>query len=43
MASRNLGYAYNINAEEINCYDLVNADVLVCDEKAIEVIEGGLK
>ncbi len=43
MASRNLGYAYNINADEINCYDLVNADVLVCDEKAIEVIEGGLK
>ena len=43
MASRNLGYAYNINADEINCYDLVNADILVCDEKAIEVIEGGLK
>jgi len=43
MASRNLGYAYNINADEINCYDLVNADLLVCDEKAIEVIEGGLK
>ncbi|MBR4693764.1 MAG: 50S ribosomal protein L4 [Bacilli bacterium] len=43
MACRNLGYAYNINADEINCYDLVNADILVCDEKAIEVIEGGLK
>lgn len=43
MATRNLGYAYNINADEINCYDLVNADILVCDEKAIEVIEGGLK
>ncbi len=43
MATRNLGYAYNINADEINCYDLVNADVVVCDEKAIEVIEGGLK
>jgi len=42
-ASRNLGYAYNIAANEINCYDLVNADILVCDEKAIEVIEGGLK
>lgn len=42
-ASRNLGYAYNIVADEINCYDLVNADILVCDEKAIEVIEGGLK
>ena len=43
MATRNLGYAYNINADEINCYDLVNADIVVCDEKAIEVIEGGLK
>ena len=43
MATRNLGYAYNINANEINCYDLVNADIVVCDEKAIEVIEGGLK
>jgi large subunit ribosomal protein L4 len=43
MATRNLGYAYNINADEINCYDLVNADLLVCDAKAVEVIEGGLK
>ncbi len=43
MATRNLGYAYNINADEINCYDLVNADLLVADEAAIEVIEGGLK
>ncbi len=43
MATRNLGYAYNINANEINCYDLVNADIVVCDEKAVEVIEGGLK
>ena len=43
LATRNLGYAYNIQANEINCYDLVNADAVVCDEKAIEVIEGGLK
>ncbi len=43
MATRNLGYAYNINADEINCYDLVNADIVVCDEEAIKVIEGGLK
>ena len=43
MATRNLGYAYSIMANEINCYDLINADVVVCDEKAIEVIEGGLK
>lgn len=43
MASRNLGYAYNIVADEINCYDLVNADTILLDEAAIEVIEGGLK
>jgi len=43
MATRNLGYAYSIMANEINCYDLINADIIVCDEKAIEVIEGGLK
>ena len=43
MASRNLGYAYNIVADEINCYDLVNADTILVDEAAIEVIEGGLK
>ena len=43
MASRNLGYAYSIMANEINCYDIVNADILVVDEKAVEVIEGGLK
>ena len=43
MASRNLGYAYSIMANEINCYDIVNADILVLDEKAVEVIEGGLK
>ena len=43
MATRNLGYAYNVNADEINCYDIVNADTLVLDEAAIEVIEGGLK
>ena len=43
MATRNLGYAYAIMANEINCYDLINADVVVCDEEAIKVIEGGLK
>ena len=43
MACRNLGYAYAIMADEINCYDLINADVVVCDEAAIKKIEGGLK
>ena len=43
MATRNLGYAYAIMADEINCLDIVNADILVCDEEAIKTIEGGLK
>ena len=43
MASRNLGYAYSIMADEINCYDVVNSNLLVCDEEAVKVIEGGLK
>lgn len=43
MASRNLGYAYAILADEINCLDLVNADYLVCDEAAINYMEEVLK
>ncbi len=43
MATRNLGYAYAIMANEINCYDLVNADIVVLDEAAVASIEGGLK
>ena len=43
MASRNLGYAYNLKADQINCYDIVNSDVLVCDEASIKTIEGRLK
>ena len=43
MASRNLGYAYVILANEINCYDLVNADYVVCDEGAVKYIEEVLK
>ncbi len=43
MATRNLGYTYHILAEEINCYDLVNADYVVCDEAAISYIEEVLK
>ena len=35
--------AYAIMADEINCYDIVNANKLVCDEEAVKVIEGGLK
>lgn len=43
MASRNLGYTYAILAEELNCYDIVNADYVVCDEAAINYIEEVLK
>ncbi len=43
MATRNLGYAYAILADEINVYDIVNADYLVCDEAAVNQIEEVLK
>ncbi len=43
MATRNLGYTYAILANEINCYDIVNADYLVCDEAAVRYIEEVLK
>ena len=43
MASRNLVYTYAILAEELNCYDIVNADYVVCDEAAINYIEEVLK
>ena len=43
MATRNLGYAYVILANEINTFDLVNADVVVCDEAAVKILEEVLK
>lgn len=43
MATRNLGNVLVLMADEINCYDLVNADTLVVEEEAIKVIEEGLK
>ncbi len=43
MATRNLGNVACIMANEINCYDIVNADVLVCDEEAVKNIEEALK
>ena len=43
MATRNLGYAYTILADEINVYDIVNADKLVLDAKALNKIEEVLK
>lgn len=43
IATRNLGYAYAITTEDINVYDLVNADKLVVDEAAVKKIEEVLK
>ena len=43
LATRNLPNALVIYADEINCYELVNADVLVCDEAAVKQIEEVLK
>ena len=43
MATRNLGNVLVLMADEINCYDIVNADVLVADIDAISTIEEVLK
>lgn len=39
MATRNLGYATAIMAEDLNVLDIVNSDTLVCDEETIAYIE----
>ena len=43
LATRNLGYALVITMDEINCYDLVNADVVVMDAESLKHIEEVLK
>ena len=43
LATRNLGYALVITMDEINCYDLVNADTVVMDEATVKHIEEVLK
>lgn len=43
MATRNLGNILVLMADEINCYDIVNADFVVIEEKAINMIEEALK
>ena len=43
MATRNLGNVLVLMPDEINCYDIVNADVLVVEEAAIKTIEEVLK
>ncbi len=43
LATRNLGYAAVIMADELNVYDIVNADYLVCDEDTMNYVEEALK
>ena len=43
LATRNLGYTYSLMSDEINCYDLVNADIVVIEEEAVKKIEEALK
>ena len=42
-ATRNLGNVLVLMADEINCYDIVNADVMVVEEEAVSTIEEVLK
>lgn len=43
LATRNLNNIAVIMADELNVYDIVNADVLVCDEDTMNYIEEALK
>ena len=43
MSARNLGNVLVLMYDEINCYDIVNADLLVIEESAINKIEEVLK
>ena len=43
MATRNLGNVLVLMADEINCYDLTNADVLVVEKDAVKELEEVLK
>ena len=43
LATRNLGYTYTLMSDEVNCYDLVNADYVVMEEAAVKMIEEALK
>ena len=42
MAARNLGYALVLMTDEINCYDLVNANTVVIESAAVKMIEEAL-
>jgi ribosomal protein L4 len=42
LATRNLGNTAVIMADELNVYDIVNADVVVFDEDSVKYIEEAL-
>jgi ribosomal protein L4 len=42
LATRNLGNVAVIMADELNVYDIVNADVVVFDEDSVKYIEEAL-
>lgn len=42
LATRNLGNIAVLMADELNVYDIVNADVMVCDEDTIKYVEEAL-
>ena len=43
LATRNLPNCLVIYADEINCYDLVNADTVVMDEETVNKLKEVLK
>ena len=43
MSARNLGNVLILMVDELNCYDITNANVLVIEENAMKTIEEGLK
>lgn len=43
LATKNLGYALVLMANELNVYDIVNADTMVIEEGAVKYIEEVLK
>ena len=42
MATRNLGYADTVMAQDLNVLDIVNSDTIVFEEEAINYIEEAL-
>lgn len=43
MATRNLGNVLVLMPDELNCYDITNASILVVEEEAVSKIEEALK